>query len=71
MALPGAIPARRPVMRIAYRLALVQWWVALILGAWLLIWPGPGGFASIAASSMWCLAGAQIVALRGGSERGT
>ncbi len=55
-------------MRVVYRLALIQWWVALALGGWLLIRPSPHGFESVAASVMWCLAGALVVAMRGRSE---
>lgn len=58
-------------MRVAYRLALIQWWVALAWGAWLLVRPSPYGIDSIAASVMWCLAGALVVAMRGRVARGT
>jgi hypothetical protein len=50
---------------LAYRLALIQWWAALVWGIWLLIRPGPNGFDYLVASVAWCLAGALVVATRG------
>jgi hypothetical protein len=50
-------------MRVAYRLALIQWWVALAWGAWLLVRPSPDGFDSIVASVAWCWAGALVLAM--------
>jgi hypothetical protein len=52
-------------MRVAYRLALIQWWAALAWGVWLLFRPSPYGVDPIAALVMWGLAGALVVAMRG------
>jgi hypothetical protein len=52
-------------VHLAYRLALTQWWAALVWGLWVLVRPSADGVDHVVASVAWCWTSVLVIVLRG------